>query len=134
MTTTHASEHTTDLPHQERLLTRRMLRRMVPVSDMSIWRWERDGRFPRHITVHGRNYWLFSHTSLRRLANIEQCNATAFPRSRGVNQDRQSSVEAQACRFLAVNRPPHFTGSSWERGARKKRIRFRQRALRPPMS
>jgi predicted DNA-binding transcriptional regulator AlpA len=33
---------------------------MVPVSDMTIWRWERDGRFPRHLTVHGRNYWLFS--------------------------------------------------------------------------
>jgi predicted DNA-binding transcriptional regulator AlpA len=44
----------------ERLLTRRLLREMVPVSDMTIWRWERDDCFPRHLTVHRRNYWLES--------------------------------------------------------------------------
>jgi len=32
----------------------------VPVSDMTIWRWERDGQFPRHLSVNGRNYWLLS--------------------------------------------------------------------------
>jgi predicted DNA-binding transcriptional regulator AlpA len=37
-----------------------MLRQVVPVSDMTIWRWERDGLFPRHVTVNSRNYWLFS--------------------------------------------------------------------------
>jgi prophage regulatory protein len=45
---------------EERLLTRRLLRKVVPVSDMTIWRWERAGLFPRHISIHGRNYWLHS--------------------------------------------------------------------------
>ena len=43
-----------------RLLSRAMLRTMVPVSDMTIWRWERDGKFPRHLAIYGRNYWLAS--------------------------------------------------------------------------
>jgi predicted DNA-binding transcriptional regulator AlpA len=44
----------------ERLLPRRELRDVVPVSDMTIWRWERDGRFPRHLSINGRNYWRLS--------------------------------------------------------------------------
>ena len=60
MTNANSSEHTNNVHHQERLLTRRMLRQMVPVSDMTIWRWERDGLFPRHLTVNSRNYWLLS--------------------------------------------------------------------------
>jgi len=44
----------------ERLLPRRELRRLVPVSDMTIWRWERGGEFPRHLSINGRNYWRLS--------------------------------------------------------------------------
>jgi predicted DNA-binding transcriptional regulator AlpA len=44
----------------ERLLPRRELRDLVPVSDMTIWRWERDRQFPRHLSINGRNYWLRS--------------------------------------------------------------------------
>jgi predicted DNA-binding transcriptional regulator AlpA len=33
---------------------------MVPVSDMTIWRWERDGIFPRHLSINSRNYWCLS--------------------------------------------------------------------------
>jgi predicted DNA-binding transcriptional regulator AlpA len=44
----------------ERLLPRRELRMLMPVSDMTIWRWERDGQFPRHLSINGRNYWLRS--------------------------------------------------------------------------
>ena len=44
----------------ERLLPRRELRNLVPVSDMTIWRWERSGDFPRHLSIYGRNYWLRS--------------------------------------------------------------------------
>jgi predicted DNA-binding transcriptional regulator AlpA len=47
----------------ERLLPRRELRRLVPVSDMTIWRWERDGVFPRHVSINGRNYWRLSEIS-----------------------------------------------------------------------
>jgi prophage regulatory protein len=40
-----------------RLLNRRQLRDRIPVSDMTVWRWEAAGRFPRHVTINGRNYW-----------------------------------------------------------------------------
>jgi len=60
MTNAHIVEPSRAIANDERLLTRRLLRKLVPVSDMTIWRWERDGQFPRHLTVHGRNYWLYS--------------------------------------------------------------------------
>ena len=41
----------------DQLIGRRHLRQTIPVSDMTIWRWERDGVFPRHISINGRNYW-----------------------------------------------------------------------------
>jgi len=55
-----------DKPYQnltERLLPRRELRRLVPVSDMTIWRWERGGMFPKHLSINGRNYWRLSEIS-----------------------------------------------------------------------
>lgn len=60
MTNKRTNEQTLALAEDEKLLPRRLLRKLVPVSDMTIWRWERDGSFPRHLTVHGRNYWLNS--------------------------------------------------------------------------
>lgn len=60
MTNTNTFELNLGATEDERLLTRRLLRKLVPVSDMTIWRWERDGRFPQHLTVNGRNYWLHS--------------------------------------------------------------------------
>lgn len=41
-----------------RLLSRRQIRQLIPASDMTLWRWERDGLFPRHVSINGRNYWL----------------------------------------------------------------------------
>lgn len=60
MTNTNASEQAVSVADDERLLTRRLLRKLVPVSDMTIWRWEQAGKFPRHLTIYGRNYWLHS--------------------------------------------------------------------------
>jgi predicted DNA-binding transcriptional regulator AlpA len=60
MTNAHTSEPGLAVADEERLVPRRLLRRLVPVSDMTIWRWERDGSFPRHLAIHGRNYWLHS--------------------------------------------------------------------------
>jgi prophage regulatory protein len=40
-----------------RWLNRRQLRNCVPVSDMTVWRWEAAGKFPRHLTINGRSYW-----------------------------------------------------------------------------
>jgi predicted DNA-binding transcriptional regulator AlpA len=44
----------------EMLLPRRALRKIVPVSDMTIYRWERGRIFPRHFSINGRNYWRLS--------------------------------------------------------------------------
>jgi predicted DNA-binding transcriptional regulator AlpA len=63
MTNAHVSEPSRTISDDDRLLSRRLLRKLVPVSDMTIWRWERVGRFPRHLTVNGRNYWLYSEVS-----------------------------------------------------------------------
>ena len=39
------------------LVNRRLLRQLIPASDMTIWRWERAAKFPARITINGRNYW-----------------------------------------------------------------------------
>lgn len=41
----------------DRLLTRAMLRDVVPVSDMTLWRWTRAGTFPLPVKFNGRTYW-----------------------------------------------------------------------------
>ena len=60
MTQKNVRDHFRFINGGERLLPRRELRNLVPVSDMTIWRWERDGQFPQHLSVNGRNYWLLS--------------------------------------------------------------------------
>ena len=60
MTNQNTSNRSGASDSSERLLPRRELRTLVPVSDMTIWRWERDGQFPRHLSINGRNYWLRS--------------------------------------------------------------------------
>ena len=47
-------------PALDRLISRRQLRQIVPASDMSIWRWERDGIFPPHVSINRRNFWRHS--------------------------------------------------------------------------
>jgi predicted DNA-binding transcriptional regulator AlpA len=46
---------------QQRYLSRRELRKLFPVSDMTIWRWQRDPHvaFPRPVKLgrNGRNFW-----------------------------------------------------------------------------
>jgi predicted DNA-binding transcriptional regulator AlpA len=59
MTHDHISQPIPEDPN-ERLLPRRELRKIVPVSDMTIWRWEGAKQFPRHLSINGRNYWLKS--------------------------------------------------------------------------
>ncbi len=46
-----------DHPALKRLINRRQLRELIPVSDMSIWRWTKAGIFPEPIKILGRNYW-----------------------------------------------------------------------------
>jgi len=60
MTNQNTSDRLGSRDGGERLLPRRELRTLLPVSDMTIWRWERNGAFPRHLSINGRNYWLRS--------------------------------------------------------------------------
>ena len=60
MSNTNSRNQFGAINHGERLLPRRELRILVPVSDMTIWRWERSGMFPRHLSINGRNYWRLS--------------------------------------------------------------------------
>lgn len=46
-----------EMPEPDQLLTRAMLRELVPVSDMAVWRWVRAGKFPAPVKFNGRNYW-----------------------------------------------------------------------------
>mgnify|MGYP002778998995 CR=1 FL=1 len=40
-----------------RRYNRSQLRQLWPVSDMTVWRAERQGGFPEHVTINRRNYW-----------------------------------------------------------------------------
>lgn len=41
----------------EALLNPRQIASLVPVSRMSLLRWEKAGSFPRRICIHKRNFW-----------------------------------------------------------------------------
>ena len=36
------------------------LRELIPVSPMTIWRWEKAGDFPKHFQINNHNYWRLS--------------------------------------------------------------------------
>jgi predicted DNA-binding transcriptional regulator AlpA len=46
--------------HAHQLINARQLMTLLPVSRMTIWRLEKQGRVPRHIRIGGRNYWRLS--------------------------------------------------------------------------
>lgn len=48
MNSTHTTKTPTDI---DRIIDRAELREIVPASDMTIWRWERDGKFPKRIRL-----------------------------------------------------------------------------------
>jgi predicted DNA-binding transcriptional regulator AlpA len=41
----------------DRLITRRQLQQLLPVSTTTIWRLEKSGIFPKHVTIGGLNFW-----------------------------------------------------------------------------
>lgn len=45
---------------RDQLVPRDQLRQMIPVSDMTIWRWIRAGIFPQPIRIRSRCYWRLS--------------------------------------------------------------------------
>jgi predicted DNA-binding transcriptional regulator AlpA len=85
MTNTNSPNRFDPIDRSERLLPRRELRILVPVSDMTIWRWERVGLFPRHLSINGRNYWRLS--ELRAWMDC-QARADSSPRADDGADDR----------------------------------------------
>jgi len=53
----------------EELLSRRELRQIIPKCEMTIYRWERDGKFPRSIKINKRKYWRKSEVRQWQAAN-----------------------------------------------------------------
>jgi predicted DNA-binding transcriptional regulator AlpA len=41
----------------DRLITRWQLQQLLPVSTTTIWRLEKSGIFPKHVTIGGLNFW-----------------------------------------------------------------------------
>ncbi|PZP53769.1 MAG: hypothetical protein DI595_02395 [Agrobacterium fabrum] len=39
------------------LLDSAAIKKVAPVSNMTLWRWMRDGKFPSPLKVAGRNFW-----------------------------------------------------------------------------
>lgn len=46
--------------NDDRLLSRKERKARVPASDMTIYRWEKAGLFPKRISVGGRVFWRLS--------------------------------------------------------------------------
>ncbi len=67
-----------------RLINSAQLRKILPASQMSIWRWERQGILPKHVVIGGRNYWHLS----RVLASIELHSNPDADEVKGGNNDR----------------------------------------------
>lgn len=43
-----------------RLINAQQLRQLLPISRMTVWRWERAGKLPAHITIGGRAFWPYA--------------------------------------------------------------------------
>jgi predicted DNA-binding transcriptional regulator AlpA len=49
--------NTTSELMRDQLISRRQLQQLLPVSPMTIWRWERDGLLPKHLTIGRTSFW-----------------------------------------------------------------------------
>ena len=79
----NADDYRSDGPELDRLISRRELRERVPVSDMTIWRWQQAGIFPGPIRIGGRNFW--------RASEVEACIA------RHASSGRNQGAQVRAC-------------------------------------
>ncbi|PSJ45379.1 AlpA family phage regulatory protein [Zobellella taiwanensis] len=46
-----------DAIHQDRLLNVKQVQALVPASRVSIWRWEKAGKFPKSVKLGGTTRW-----------------------------------------------------------------------------
>jgi predicted DNA-binding transcriptional regulator AlpA len=81
---------------ERRYINRKQLREIIPVSDMSIWRWERDPEvaFPAPVKLaNGRNYWWLP-------AILD------WQRTRAERQTAEASQSGSSIRSSAASPPP----------------------------
>jgi predicted DNA-binding transcriptional regulator AlpA len=92
--TSFADKSNGDLP--DRLVGTAERRWRVPVSDMTIWRWEKDGLFPKHIAIGGRNFWRDS--DLRTVERGEW-----VPPAEAADTPTRGSEETESCGALSAS-------------------------------
>ncbi len=46
-----------EFPSEIRLINSAQLHEIIPVSKMTIWRWEQEGIWPERIKINGRCFW-----------------------------------------------------------------------------
>lgn len=92
-----------------RLLGRRQLRKLVPTSEMTLWRWEREGIFPRHLKIKGRSFWLASEIN----EWVEKYSA-----KRDLNTNQEDSYDEEEERETMQQSSNVGKELSWEAGRR----------------
>lgn len=45
---------------KHRLIGRKEIQKLIPVSSMTLWRWQQEGLFPMHFNINGRSFWRLS--------------------------------------------------------------------------
>jgi predicted DNA-binding transcriptional regulator AlpA len=61
----------TAIPQADRYINSRQLRQILPVSSMTVWRLEQQGKLPKHMRLGGRSFWRL-HAVLKALGNLAQ--------------------------------------------------------------
>jgi predicted DNA-binding transcriptional regulator AlpA len=88
---------TQDLAYSElsrdHLINRKQLRRIIPVSAMTIWRWERDGKLPRHLTIGRTSFW--------RAIEVREClrGNKINPLATRVSPDEPTNIQRESLLF-----------------------------------
>ncbi len=81
-----------NIPESRRLINRKQQREIFPASNMTIWRMERRGDLPMHVSIGGRNYWWLEPflTAIERLADSDAEIAEGRPQSSPTGSGHQT--------------------------------------------
>jgi len=85
----------TSILADDRHITKNQLRELVPVVDMTLWRWVRAGQFPAPVQIGGKNFW-----KLREVQQFLASRPAGYSRSAhgcvGAAKARKATAEASA--------------------------------------
>ena len=81
-----------DIPTSNRLINQEQRRKIFPGSNMTVWRMERRGDLPMHVSIGGRNYWWLEPflTAIERLADSDAEIAEDRPQSSPISSGHQT--------------------------------------------